>query len=74
MILGFNADEVFRIAIEIEKNGITFYQKAKDALQDDNLRQVFLELEVEDALRLGIQFEKDCHRPLFDAERFDGRG
>ena len=44
MILGFNADEVFRVAIEIENNGILFYQKAYEFLQDENLKQVFLEL------------------------------
>lgn len=48
MILGFNADEVFRVAIEIEKNGITFYQKAKESLEDENLKQVFMELEDEE--------------------------
>lgn len=48
MILGFNADEVFRIAIEIEKNGITFYQKATEFLQDQNLKQVFMELKDEE--------------------------
>ena len=29
MLFGFNADEVFRIAIEIEENGKEFYEKAE---------------------------------------------
>jgi len=52
MILGFNADEVFRIAIEIEKNGITFYEKAEDAFQNDRLRQVFSHLKGEEEKHL----------------------
>ncbi|MFO7986443.1 MAG: ferritin family protein [Desulfatiglandaceae bacterium] len=52
MILGFNADEVFRIAIEIEKNGITFYQKAKDVLQSDKLSPVFSHLKEEEEKHL----------------------
>jgi len=56
MTLGFNAYEVFRVAIEIEKNGITFYQKAKESLQDENLNQVFMKLE--DALRLASNLKR----------------
>ncbi|MDZ7695372.1 MAG: ferritin family protein [Deltaproteobacteria bacterium] len=44
MILGFNADEVFGIAIGIEKNGIQFYEKARAAATDDNVKAMFADL------------------------------
>lgn len=53
MILGFNADEVFRIAIEIEKNGITFYGKAKEILKDEEVKGIFSQLEKEEEQHLG---------------------
>jgi rubrerythrin len=53
MILGFNADEVFRIAIEIEKNGITFYGKAKEILKDEEVQGIFSQLEKEEEKHLG---------------------
>jgi len=52
MILGFNADEVFRIAIEIEKNGITFYGKAKEIIKDKGVQEIFSQLEKEEKQHL----------------------
>lgn len=63
MILGFNADEVFRMAIEIEKNGITFYQKAKEALQDEKLKAVFSTLENEEKKHLASFEEMRAELP-----------
>jgi len=42
MVIGFNADEVFEMAIQIEENGATFYRKAAE-LQSDAENREFLE-------------------------------
>ncbi len=44
MALGFNADEVFEIAEEIEKNGVEFYQKAAASVSDPRHKQLLLNL------------------------------
>ncbi len=51
MILGFNADEVFRMAIEIKKNGIVFYKKGRDTL-DEDVKEIFSQLENEEKAHL----------------------
>ncbi len=38
MSIPFNADEIFEIAEEIERNGAKFYRKAAEAAKDDALR------------------------------------
>ncbi|MGM0427537.1 MAG: ferritin-like domain-containing protein [Thermodesulfobacteriota bacterium] len=63
MILGFNADEVFRVAIEIERNGITFYEKGKEALQDEKLKEVFSNLENEEKKHLASFEEMRAELP-----------
>ena len=40
----FNADEIFEIAEQIERNGAEFYKKAADLAPDDAARDLFLEL------------------------------
>ncbi len=52
MILGFNADEVFRTAIEIEKNGIIFYRNGRNALAEDDVKEIFLQLEKDEEAHL----------------------
>ncbi|MBW2334990.1 MAG: rubrerythrin, partial [Deltaproteobacteria bacterium] len=42
MAIGFNADEVFEMAIRIEENGAAFYRKAA-GLQSDTENREFLE-------------------------------
>jgi rubrerythrin len=42
MVIGFNADEVFEMAIRIEENGAAFYRKAA-GLQSDAENREFLE-------------------------------
>ena len=42
MVIGFNADEVFEMAIRIEENGAAFYRKAA-GLQSDAENRAFLE-------------------------------
>ena len=44
MSIKFNADEIFEIAIQIEKNGEKFYRKAAEAVSDEDARQTFIEL------------------------------
>lgn len=46
MIYGFNAKEVFQIAIDIEENGRAFYQKAQAKVEDEKTREVFKALEL----------------------------
>lgn len=48
MIFGFNAAEVFRIAIEIEENGKTFYDQALKVIDDPQVQTVFKELALQE--------------------------
>jgi len=52
MILGFNADEVFGIAIAIEKNGIQFYEKAQAIAAEESMKTMFAELKNEEEQHL----------------------
>lgn len=44
MIYRFNANEVFQMAIDIEKNGKHFYQKAQDLVDNPEVRDIFARL------------------------------
>jgi len=44
MGMHFNADEIFEMALEIERNGEKFYRKAANLISDEDARQTFLEL------------------------------
>ena len=44
MIYEFNADEVFKIAIEIEENGRLFYEKAQAKTNDQDVKKIFADL------------------------------
>jgi rubrerythrin len=44
MIYGFNAGEVFKIAIDIEQNGQDFYEKAQAKTDDQTVKSIFSEL------------------------------
>ena len=48
MIYGFNAGEVFKIAIEIEQNGWDFYEKAQAKIDDSAVKGIFAELAAEE--------------------------
>ncbi len=52
MILGFNADEIFGIAIDIEKNGIQFYEQARAAAIRDSVKEIFAELKAQEEQHL----------------------
>ena len=44
MGIEFNADEIFEIAEQIERNGAGFYRRAADGVEDSQNRQVLLDL------------------------------
>lgn len=44
MPITFNADEVFQIAEQIERNGMKFYRKAADNASDRKIKQMLLEM------------------------------
>jgi len=44
VIYGFNAEEIFQIAIDIEENGYEFYQKAEAVIDDRAVKSVFSSL------------------------------
>ena len=64
MSYDFNADEIFEIAEQMERNGEAFYKNAADAVDDSDHKQLLLklaEMEVE-------------HEQLFKALRHDLTG
>lgn len=44
MSLRFNADDIFEMALQIERNGAAFYRQAADSLQDTRARDLLLTL------------------------------
>lgn len=48
MLYGFNAAEVFDIAIAIEENGKIFYDKAQDKVEDPEVKELFKFLALEE--------------------------
>jgi rubrerythrin len=48
MIYGFNAGEIFKVALNIEENGRRFYEKAERIADDEAVKQVFAELGAEE--------------------------
>ncbi|RKY08937.1 MAG: rubrerythrin [Planctomycetota bacterium] len=44
MPITFNANEIFQIAEQIERNGARFYRKAADSASDKETKQMFLEM------------------------------
>lgn len=52
MIYGFNADEVFQIAIDIEENGKRFYEKAMDIVDNPDVKAVLGSLAKDEAEHL----------------------
>ena len=52
MIYGFNASEVFQIAIDIEENGRRFYEKAMGLSDDHEVKAFFAALAQEEAEHL----------------------
>lgn len=49
MAVSFNADEIFEMAEEIERNGAKFYRKAAQETSDEKIKKMFLDMaEMED--------------------------
>lgn len=61
MSIDFNADEIFEMAEEIERNGAKFYRKAAEGREDMHSQQLLLDLAV----------MEDEHERLFTAMRKD---
>ena len=44
MAFDFNADDIFEIAVQIEKNGAEFYRKASDSQKEERYKKLLLDL------------------------------
>ena len=67
MDYNFNADEVFEMAEQLERNGAAFYRTAAEAVSDPDLKQLLVELaEMEDQHEITFAKLRD---DLTDAEK-----
>lgn len=71
----FNADEIFEMAEQIERNGVKFYRRAAEILSDQNARTMLLDLAVMEAEHAEIfadmrrDFSEQHHEPVvFDPD------
>ncbi|SPF41472.1 Rubrerythrin [Syntrophobacter sp. SbD1] len=48
MSYGFNAGEVFKIAIQIEKNGTEFYEKSVKNIKETEIKALFIDLALQE--------------------------
>jgi len=75
MSMIFNADEVLKIAEQIERNGIAFYERAAERFQGDEKRTL---LRLADMERTHEKFFANMRRELSDADEpftaFDPEG
>ena len=73
--MNFNADEIFEMAIQIERNGEKFYRKAAEGIDDENTHQTLTELADMEAdhiktfsdMRKGLS-EKELEPTVFDPD------
>ncbi len=63
MIYGFNASEVFQIAIDIEENGKRFYEKVMDLFDNPDVRALFASLAQEEVEHLKTFTELKAQLP-----------
>lgn len=68
MIYGFNASEVFQIAIDIEENGKRFYEKAMDFVDNSDLKELLASLAQEEVEHLKRFTELKAQLPKAAAE------
>ena len=61
MDFSFNADEIFQVAIEIEDNGRVFYEKAREFVDDGEIKELFSYLALQEME----------HKKTFSAMRSD---
>jgi rubrerythrin len=64
MDVEFNADEVFEIAVQIERNGARFYRRASELASDHKDRE----------LLLALAAMEDSHVKIFESLRKDLKG
>jgi rubrerythrin len=67
MMFDFNADEVFRMAMDIEENGRVFYEKAAQLIEDAQVKKIFGELARAEAEH--YQFFASLRKKLPEAAR-----
>ncbi len=63
MIYGFNANEIFQIAIDIEKDGKRFYEKAMDLFDNPDVKALFASLAQEEVEHLRTFTELKAQLP-----------
>jgi rubrerythrin len=75
MSLDFNADEIFQMALQIERNGVRFYQRAAQGVKETSASQLLLRLaameEVHEKTFAGMRAElteAERKKKIFDPE------
>jgi len=68
VIYGFNANEIFQIAIDIEGNGKHFYEKAMDLVDDPDVKELLAFLAQEEAEHLKRFTELKAQLPKIATE------
>ncbi len=68
MIYGFNANEIFQIAIDIEENGKRFYEKAIDLVDNPDVKALLASLAQEEVEHLKRFAELKAQLPKAAAE------
>ena len=48
MAYGFNAGEVFKVAVKIEENGRVFYEESRQNIESAEIKQLFLDLALQE--------------------------
>ncbi len=71
MPIVYNADEIYEMGVEIEKNGREFYRHAAELSEDEDARRLFLELSDWEARHIDI-FEKLRANVPDDLKQDDG--
>ncbi len=65
----FNIDEIFEIAVQMEKNGLEFYQKAADEANDPDVKKL-----LQDLAKMEVQHRKtfsNLRTELIEAKEID---
>ena len=76
MAVPFNADEILKIAVEIERNGQAFYRRGAELVVEEELKKLFLELAEweEQHERLFTEMRNKFARQNRDLSIFDPEG
>jgi len=76
MAYNFNADEVYEMAQQIERNGATFYRKAAESVDDPSGKELLLNFaDMEDAHeKVFAELSKDLSEKDKTATTFDPEG